>query len=79
MHPVSKCSDSNICCTLDRTQDWVDKTAANVTGIDVEGNQIRLLPKSLPPALRSLRLGGNPIAGKRRPSHRQISLARSVL
>jgi hypothetical protein len=37
--------------------------ASNITSINVEGNLIRHLPSALPRNLKTLRLGGNPIAG----------------
>ena len=42
---------------------WVGPTATNITSINIEGNQLRQLPSAVPPNLKTLRLGGNPIAG----------------
>ena len=43
---------------------WVNTKAANITVINLEGNQFQDLPSaaSLPPHLTTLRLGNNPIS-----------------
>ena len=52
---------------------WVGgMLAANITSINAERNEIRELPSSLPPNLKSLRLWGNPLTGATRPQKQAL-------